>query len=119
MTDNPSDDAQWTERALARLAPAQPARGFEAGLLAAYDGWNERRSAGWVAGLGGALRSLCHFVWPGVSAWAPVGVFAASLLLGVLVGVGLPATDDQRANAFSLDQTPGFSLLGSDTEEDM
>lgn len=117
MADSPSDDAQWTERALARLAPFAPPRGFEAGLLAAYDGWNERRSAGWVAGVGGALRGLCHFVWPGVPAWAPVGVLAASLLLGVLVGVAVPAMNDERANAFSLDQPPGFSLLGS--EEDM
>ena len=119
MTDRPSDDAQWADRALARLAPVQPTRGFEAGLLAAYDGWNGRRSAGWFAGLGGAFRGLCHFIWPGVPAWAPAGVFAASLLLGVLVGVAVPAMNDQRATAFSLDQPPGFSLLGSDTQEDM
>ena len=68
MTGETSDDAQWTGRALARLPAVQPAHGFEAGLLAAYDGWNEKRAAGWTSGLAGAVRGLCHFIWPGVPA---------------------------------------------------
>jgi hypothetical protein len=119
MTGETSDDAQWTGRALARLPAVRPSHGFEAGLLAAYDGWNEKRAAGWTAGLAGAVRSLCHFIWPGVPAWAPVGALAASLLLGLALGVVLPAMDDEGMAVFSLDQPPGFSLLSSDTQEDM
>ena len=116
MTGEPSNDAQWTRRALARLAPVQPSRGFEAGLLAAYDGWNERRPAGRLAGLGGAFKALCAFIWPGVPAWAPAGILAASVLLGVLAGVALPAMEDERMAAFSLEQPPGFSLQSPETE---
>jgi hypothetical protein len=118
MTD-PSEGAQWADRALARLAPVRPGQGFEAGLLAAYDGWNRRRSAGWLAAMAGALRSLCGFIWPGVPAWAPAGAFAASLLLGAALGIALPAMDNERMGAFSLDQPPSFSLAAPDTDEDM
>jgi len=117
MTDETSE-AQFASRALSRLPVATPAPGFEAALLAAYDGWQARRSAGLAAAVGGAIRGFFDLVWPGAPLWAPAGAFAASLLVGVALGAVLPAPDEHRT-AFSLDQTPGFTLLSSDSEEDL
>jgi len=117
MTGDTSD-AQFASRALARLPAAPPAPGFEASLLATYDGWNAKRSSGLVAALGRAVRGFCDLVWPGAPPLALGGAFAASLLLGVTLGAVLPTPGEDRMG-FSLDQTPGFSFLSSDTDEDL
>ena len=52
---NNRSDAEFADRALARLPAVTPAPGFEAALLAGYDGWQSRRPAGpWAA-----FRALC------------------------------------------------------------
>lgn len=116
MTGDASD-AQFTRRALSRLPAVASTPGFEAAALAAYEDWQARRSAGLPAALRGAVGGFCDLVWPGAPPWALGGAFAASLLLGVILGAVLPAPGEERM-AFSLDQTPGFILL-SDTEEDL
>jgi hypothetical protein len=117
MTDETSE-AQFASRALSRLPAATPAPGFEAALLAAYDGWQARRSAGLAAAVGGAVRGFFDLVWPGAPLWAPAGAFAASLLVGAILGASLPTLGEERT-AFSLDRPPGFSLLSTDLEEDL
>ena len=113
LTGEPSD-AAFSSRALARLPVITPTPGFEAALLAAYENGPARRSASLL----GALRAFCDLVWPGAPGWALAGGFAASLLLGVALGAVLPSPGED-AMAFSLDQTPGFALLSSDSGEDM
>ena len=115
MTELTGSDAQFASRALARLPAVTPTPGFEAALIAAYEDRQARRSAGALAG---AVRRFCDWVWPGAPLWAPAGALAASLLLGVVLGVTLPAPGEERV-VFSLDQTPGFNLLSSDTGEDL
>ena len=111
-------DAEFADRALARLPAVTPAPGFEAALLAAYDGWQVRRPAGPWAAFQGTVRALADLVWPGVPLWAPASAFAAALLLGVGLGAMLPGGGGQRM-AFSLEQTPGFTLISPDLEEDL
>lgn len=113
MTGDGSDK-DFTRRALRHLPAMAPGPGFEAAALAAYDGWNAKRSAG----VAGALRGFCDLIWPGAPAWALAGGFAASLLAGVTLGAALPAPEEDRM-AFSLDQTPGFAPLASDNSEDL
>jgi hypothetical protein len=117
MTGDTSD-ARFASRALSRLPAAAPVPGFEAALLAAYDGWQARRSAGLAAAIAGAVRGFFHLVWPGAPAWVPAGAFAISLLAGATLGATLPVLDSERT-AFSLDRTPGFILLSADLEEDL
>jgi hypothetical protein len=111
-------DAEFADLALARLPAVTPAPGFEAALLASYDSWQLRRPAGPWAGLQGALRAFSDLVWPGAPLWAPASAFAAALLLGIGLGVMLPGVGGQRM-AFSLEQTPGFTLISPDPEEDL
>ena len=115
---NDRSDAAFADRALDRLPAASPAPEFEAALLAAYDGWQSRRPAGPWAGLQGALRAFSVLVWPGAPLWAPASAFAVALLLGVGLGVMLPGIGGQRM-PFSLEQTPGFTLISPDLEEDL
>lgn len=110
-------DGILADRALADRAFAQldsPARnpGFEAMLLASYDGWSAGRRRGLAAGLAGALRGLATTIWPGAPAWVPAGVFAAALLIGVGLGVALPGPEQRMA--FSLERAPTFSLLNEE-----
>jgi hypothetical protein len=103
-------DADFAGRVLSRL-PQQPlSAGFEVALLAGYDGWRARRAAGPLAGLAGALRGFADVVWPGAPLWLPAGALAASLILGIALGALLPAMEGQGMT-FSLDRTPGFTLL--------
>ena len=111
-------DAEFADRALARLPAVTPASGFEASLLAAYEGWQAKRPAGPWAAFQGAVRAFGEMVWPGAPLWAPASAFAAALLLGIGLGVMLPGIDGQRM-AFSLEQTPGFTLISPDLEEDL
>ena len=117
---NELSDAQFTDRALARLPAVSPPAGFEAGLLAGYDGWRARRRAGLAAVLAGAARGLAQLVWPGAPAWAPAGALTLALLLGAGLGAVLPGGLDRMVSGFSLDRTPGFTtLISSDGEEDL
>src|SRR6185312_7771973 len=114
MEMNELSDAQFTDRALARLPAVSPPAGFEAGLLAGYDGWRARRRAGLAAVLAGAARGLAQLVWP------PAGALTLALLLGAGLGAVLPGGLDRMVSGFSLDRTPGFTtLISSDGEEDL
>jgi len=116
MEMNELSDAQFTDRALARLPAVSLPAGFEAGLLAGYDGWRARRQMG----LAGAARGLAQLVWPGAPAWAPAGALTLALLLGAGLGAVLPGGLDRMVSGFSLDRTPGFTtLISSDGEEDL
>jgi hypothetical protein len=115
---NDRSDAEFAERALARLPAVTPAPGFEAALLAAYDGWQSRRPAGPWAAFQGAVHAFADLVWPGAPLWAPASAFAVALLLGVGLGAMLPSLGGGRM-AFSLEQTPGFTLISPDPEEDL
>ena len=103
-------DADFAGRALSHLPQHAPSAGFEAALLAGYDGWRARRAEGPLAGLGGALRGFAVVVWPGAPLWLPAGALAVSLLLGIALGALLPALERERMG-FSLERTPSFTLL--------
>jgi hypothetical protein len=115
---NDRSDAEFADRALARLPAIAPAPGFEGELLAAYDGWQSKRPAGPWAAFRGAAQAFADMVWPGAPLWAPASAFAAALLLGIGLGAMLPGEGGQRM-AFSLEQTPGFTLISPDLEEDL
>jgi hypothetical protein len=117
MTGELSDEA-FARRALEHVPAERPGAGFEAALLAAYDGWNARRAEGPLARLTGALRGLHDLIWPGAPRWALAGAFTISLAAGVALGALLPAPGEEGM-AFSLERTPGFNLLPSDTDEDL
>ena len=112
MIGEPSDQ-EFTRRALRLLPPVQSAPGFEKTLLAGFEAWQGRRGSS----LKRVLDGFCDLVWPGAPRWALAGAFAVSLLAGVTLGAVLPAPDQDRM-AFSLEQTPAFSL-SSDKDEDL
>lgn len=107
-------DRDFAERALARLPKAEPSPGLETALLAAYDAWNAKRSAGPWSALKAGFGRVSDIVWPGAPPWAPASALAASLLLGAGIGAALPAMVDAEAPGFSLEQTGRFSLLSPD-----
>jgi hypothetical protein len=119
MTEDVSD-RQFAERALAWLPATTPSPGLEAALLAAYDAWQEERAKGPWAGLKAGLTRFSRTIWPGAPVWAPMAAFAASLMVGAMLGAALPAASDLEPPGFSLEHTQSFSLLSPDpVQEDL
>ena len=117
MSDDISD-RQFADRALARL-PADPlSPRLEAALLAAYDAWRMERARGPWAALKASVREFGQTIWPGAPLWAPAAVFAASLLIGAMIGEFLPAASEFEPQAFSLEHAQNFSLLASDAAQE-
>ena len=112
-------DRQFAERALARLPADLPSPRLEAALLAAYDAWRAERARGPWAALKAGLRQFGQTIWPGAPLWAPAAAFAASLLVGVLLGVSLPRVNEMEPQGFSLERTQNFSLLADAQQEDL
>jgi hypothetical protein len=108
-------DAEFAGRALRHLPRHTTSAGFEAALLAGYDGWRTNRPKGRLAALTGAVHGFADFVWPGAPTWAMAGALATSLVLGIVAGAFLPAMRERGMN-FSLDSTPGFTLLADQDE---
>jgi len=111
-------DRRFAERALARLPPDPPSPRLEAALLAAYDAWRTERTRGPWAGFKAALKEFGQTIWPGAPLWAPAAVFAASLLVGAMIGEFLPAGSEFEPQVFSLEHTENFSLLASDAAQE-
>lgn len=109
-------DAEFANRALAHLRGAEASGAFQAALLAGYDGWRAHRRGGPVIGLKAALRGFSEIVWPGAPLWLPTAALAASLILGLTLGALVPVIQAQRMG-FSLERTPGFSLLADQEAE--
>ena len=109
-----ADDA-WIEGVLDRLpaVPVDPA--LEARILASFDDVTARRGRS----IGYALYRLAarfrDAVWPGVPAWQPAAVLAASLLIGVGVGTYIPFEDlaldsAEQTASVAFDTLPSFDL---------
>jgi hypothetical protein len=111
-------DRLFAERALSQLpTEALPPR-LEAALLAGYESWRAARAKGLLAAIGAGLRSFTQTVWPGAPLGAPAAAFAASLLVGAMIGIWLPAADDSEPQIFSLEHTQNFTLLGADAAQE-
>lgn len=102
MSEMEQDD--FPTRAMARLEAARPPAGMRGRLLVAYDAQRPLR-----------IR-LAELLWPGMPAWAPGAALAASLLLGVGVGVALPGPTAERM-AFSPEEPPSASVESLLAEE--
>ena len=113
MTGDNSDQV-FVDQAIAWLPGAEPSPEMETALLAAYDAWNAKRSAGPWSALAASFGRVSDIVWPGAPPWAPASALAASLLLGAGIGAILPAMADMDAPGFSLEHTERFSLLSPD-----
>jgi hypothetical protein len=98
------EQGDFATKALARLEAARPPAGMSVRLLAAYDAQRPFR-----------IR-LAELLWPGMPAWAPGAALAASLLLGVGIGVALPGPSAERM-AFSLEEPPSASVESLLAEE--
>lgn len=118
MTEDVSDRL-FVERTLARLQATAPSPGLEAALLAAYDAWRAERARGPWAAFQAGLHDFCQTIWPGAPLWAPAMAFAASLLVGVLLGNFLSAVNETEPQNFSLEHTQNFSLLTDAMQEDL
>lgn len=111
-------DRLFAERALVYLPAETVAPRLEAALLAGYESWRGARAEGSIAAIRAGLRSFTQTVWPGAPLWAPAAAFAASLVVGAMVGIWLPPADDSEPQTFSLEHTQSFSLLGSDAAQE-
>ncbi|HXS05621.1 MAG TPA: hypothetical protein VN723_02430 [Rhizomicrobium sp.] len=112
-------DRQFAERALARL-PADPSSPrLEVALLATYDAWRAERGKGPWTALKAGLWEFGQAIWPGAPLWVPAAAFAASLLVGVLLGASLPPLSEREPQGFSLERTENFSLLTDAQQEDL
>jgi hypothetical protein len=118
MAKNVSDRL-FAERALARL-PVEPLPPLlEAALMAGYDAWRAERDKGAWAAFKTGLRDFRQTIWPGAPAWAPAVAFAASLLVGAMLGIFLSPMSEMEPQAFSLEHTQDFSLLSEAGQEDL
>jgi hypothetical protein len=99
-----TDKGDFASRALARLEAAVPPAGMSRRLLEAFEVRRPFRSR------------LAELLWPGMPLWAPGAALAASLLLGVGVGVALPGPMAERM-AFSLEEPPSASVESLLAEE--
>ena len=107
-------DRKFAERVLARL-PADPLPPrVERALLAGYDAWLAERDKGPWGAFQAGLQRLVQTIWPGAPLWAPAAAFAASLLVGAMIGTFLPAMSEMEPPGFSLEHTANFSLMAFD-----
>jgi len=90
MTEDQKQDARFADRALASLPATAVPSALEARILADFDHVAARRAPGTLSRIFNRWRDA---VWPSAPVWKPASVLAASLVIGVMAGALVPASD--------------------------
>lgn len=106
------DDAQFVHQVLASLPTTAVPAALEARLMADFDRLAARQRAG-------VWRRIGDHLWPGVPAWKPVSVLAASLAMGLMAGIFVPSPATTTAVAAAASDTTVVAALDTVPEMGM
>jgi hypothetical protein len=105
------NDALAIDRALDTAPDVTVSAALSARILDSFDRMASRPSVQWF------IRMVANVVWPGAPVWQPSAALAASLVVGLMLGVMLPL-GSQAQSAHTTDVSAAFSPVASDNDRD-
>jgi hypothetical protein len=107
-------DAAILDRTLDRLPTEDIRPALRARVLAAYDEVAARRAIGPFGIIIRAIGRTRDMIWPGAPLWQPASALAASLVIGLVLGLLVPSVSahDADPSANLLDVAPAVFDLG-------